>query len=218
LEVFDITGKALTPFFAIVLLFSLAPNLAFHQPANTQNNKVHGIWEDLFGSNSEDSPEIVITSEETGNFNMFLKIAGIDGESRDKDHPDWIEVESFYMSTSQTWIGGLNQLVIDISISKVMDKSTPKIMEKCANFEVIPSLVLEFCQATGDKGLFCEYELSDVIVSSYQTSGDTSDIKPSETVTFSFGSIKVTYYELDDTGTSKGTVVFTWDSETGVTG
>jgi type VI secretion system secreted protein Hcp len=216
LEVFVITGKGLTPFFAIMLLFSMVPNLAFHQPTSTQSNKVHGIWEDLFGSSSEGSPELVITSEETPNTDMFLKIAEIDGESTDDKHRDWIEVNSFYMSTSQTWIGGLNPLVIDITISKVLDKSTPKIMEKCAKFEVIPSVVLEFCRAGGDKSLFCKYELNDVIVSSYQTSGDNYDYKPSETITLSFGSIKVTYYELDYTGKSKGTVEFTWDAETGV--
>ena len=149
---------------------------------------------------------------------MFLQIEGIDGESKDDKHPDWIEVESFYMSTSQMWIGGLDQLVIDISISKHIDKSTPKIMEKCAKFEAIPSVVLEFCQAGGTKTVFCKYELSDVVVSSFQTSGDiTSDVRPSESITLSFGSIEVTYYEIDEFGV-KGTVVFTWDSETGVIG
>jgi type VI secretion system secreted protein Hcp len=202
---------------AFVLLISLMPNLAFHQPAYIQINKVRGFWEDIFGSGNEGSPEIVITSEEKGSFDMFLKIEGIDGESRDDKHRDWIEIESFYMSTSQIWIGGLDQLVIDISIDKLIDKSSPKIMEKCAAFDIIPSMDLEFCHASGDKSLFCMYELSDVLVSSYQTSGDTSsDIRPSETITLSFGSIKVSYYELDDAGHRKGTVVFSWDSETGV--
>jgi type VI secretion system secreted protein Hcp len=212
LEVYAVSGKVLTPFFAMVLLLSMVPNLVSNQSAVLQRSNVHGIWQDLFGSGSQGTPELLITSEGSTVSDMFLQITGIDGESPDDKHHSWIDVLSFSISMSQIWSGGSEQLFMeDIVLVKMLDKASPKLMEKCAKGEIIPSVVLEFCSATGDKNTYCMYELKNVIVSSFHSSGSTNDYKPKETITLSFEWIKVTYTEIDsETGIPKGNVEFTW--------
>ena len=76
----------------MVLLLCMAANLAPQQTTGLQGGIVHGFLEDLFGSISEETPDITISS--TGGAmasRMYMQITGIDGESTDKDHEDWIE-------------------------------------------------------------------------------------------------------------------------------
>lgn len=219
LDVYTISVKVLTPFLAIAILLSMSPYLATHQSAVLQRSNVNGIWQDLFGSDNQGVPDLLITSETPALTDIFLQISGIDGESTDDRHLDWIEVTTFSMSMSQMWSGGSDQLFMeDLVLVKQVDKATPKLMEKCVKFEEISSVVLEFCKTTGDKHTYYKYELSDVIVSSYHSSGSMNDIRPSETITLSFESMEVTYTEFDYTGSPKGMVEFSWDIDTGRSG
>ncbi len=218
---YTVSGKVLTPFFAVVLILSMVTNLVSQQSAGLQSGNVHGLWEDLFGSSSKETSEILITSKDGTVSDMFLQITGIDGESTDTNHPSWIEVLSFSMGMSQTWggsVGSGHVIMEDIVLVKQVDKATPKIMEKCAKLEIIPSVVLEVCHAGGDKFTYYKYELKNVIVSSFYSNGSTNDIVPTETITLNFKWIKVTYTETDSAGRSKGNVEFTWDLVTARTG
>ena len=211
---YTISVKEYSPYLAIAILLSISPYIAPHQSAILQRNTVNGIWQDLFGSDTQGVPDLIITSNDSPMTDIFMQISGINGESTDDRHHNWVEVNSFSMSMSQPWSGGSDQVFMeDLVIVKPVDKATPKIMEKCANFEVIPSVVLEFCRPTGDKHAYYKYELIDVVVSSYHCSGGTSDSRPSETVSLSFESMEVSY-TVFDLGSPMGTVEFSWDPET----
>ena len=141
-----VSEKILAPFFAMILLFSMAVNVAPQQILGFQSSSVNGIWEDLFGSNSDDVLDVVTSKTPSGSIRMYLQITGIDGESTHIDHREWIDVLSFNMGMSQPWDGayGIGQIIMeDIALVKQVDKATPKLMEKCAKGEVIPSVVLE---------------------------------------------------------------------------
>ncbi|MFC4722170.1 Hcp family type VI secretion system effector [Geojedonia litorea] len=79
----------------------------------------------------------------------YIKIADVKGESTDRAHKDWIVIESFShgleQQTSPT--GATRQRASmafhDLTISKAVDKSTPKLMEFCAKGQVIPELELD---------------------------------------------------------------------------
>lgn len=217
---YTISGKVLTPFFAIVLLLSMVPTITSHNSAILQRSNVKGFWEDLFGPDGQGTPEVLFSGKDSAANDIFLKITGIDGESTDDRHPAWIEVLSFSMGMSHIWSGGSDQLFMeDIVLVKIVDKASPKLMEKCATSELISSVVIDFSFSTGDKVTYYKYELEDVLVSSFYCSGDSNDYKPTETVTLSFEWIKVTYTEFDiTTGSPKGNVEFTWDLELGRTG
>jgi type VI secretion system secreted protein Hcp len=222
LEVDAVSGKVLTPFFAMVLLLSMAVNLAPQQTPSLQGGIVHGFLEDLFGSSSEEIPDVTvsITDGATGG-RMYMQITGINGEATDKDHKDWIEVLSFSMGMADP-IGGAtgstrrrgDVVIEDIVVVKELDKSSPKLMEKCAMGGVIPSLVLEVCcEAEGSSLTYYKYELENVMVTSFYCVGSTADDVPVETVTLNYEEITVTYTEIDSEGKSKGNVEFTWKVE-----
>jgi type VI secretion system secreted protein Hcp len=226
LEVDAVSGKVLTPFFAIVLLLSMAVNLTPQQTPSLQGGIVHGFLEDLFGSSSGETPDITIssTNSKTGSA-MYIQITGIDGESTDKDHKDWIDVLSFSMGMADPGGGATGAtrrrgdvVIEDIVVVKELDKSSPKLMEKCAMGGVIPSLVLEVCGGSDESSFtYYKYELENVMVTSFYCGGSTAEGVPVETITLNYEEITVTYTETDSTGKSKGNVEFTWKVEEGET-
>jgi len=154
-------------------------------------------------------------------FKGFLNIAGIDGESTDDKHENWIEVLSFSHGITQTSTlhsgssGGVGKSTHqDFIITKSLDKASPKLVLACCNGEHIPKVVLELCQAGNDKQKFMEYEMEDVIVASVRPSGATvgQEGRPTEEIAFRYAKIKFVYTIFDpQSGKSKGYVQTEWD-------
>jgi type VI secretion system secreted protein Hcp len=149
----------------------------------------------------------------------FLKIDGIDGESTDDKHKNWIEILSYSFGVAQmasssaqsatsSGTGGRADFQ-DLSIVKSMDKATPKIFLACAKGETIKEVTLELCKAGGDKQKYMEYKLSDVIISSTSTGGGGGG-DPTESVTFNFGKIQETYTQINREGRPAGNVAAGW--------
>jgi len=209
----------------VALILSMAVNLVPMQTLGLQGPGVHGILEDLFGSSSDETPDITISSTDSkAGGAMFIQITGIDGEATDVDHKDWIEVLSYSFGMADPGAGATGTtrrrgdvVLEDIVVVKELDKSSPKLMEKCAKGEVIASLVIDVCRETGGSSTYYKYELENVMVTSFQSSGSTEEGVPVETVTFNFEEITVTYTETDSEGKSKGNVEFNWKVEEGET-
>jgi len=152
---------------------------------------------------------------------MFLKIGTIPGESTDDKHADWIEISSFNHGVSQNSSGSRSDAggaaggradFTDFTITKNVDKASPKLMLSCAKGEHIAQVTIELCRATGDKTKFLEHKLTDVILSNVNSGGNHTDNLPSETVMFNFGKIETTYFATDhNTGKAKGQVAANWD-------
>jgi type VI secretion system secreted protein Hcp len=69
-----------------------------------------------------------------GSSDFFLKIDGIEGESQDDKHKNEIHITSFLMAAKNAGSGGSNTgsgvgkaRVLDIHITKEVDKSSPNI-------------------------------------------------------------------------------------------
>lgn len=157
-------------------------------------------------------------------YDAFLKISTIPGESTDDKHKDWIEILSYSWGVSQPSSGSSSSGGArsaercnhqDLSISKTIDKASPKLFLSCCKGEHIPEIKLELCRATGDKQKYMEYKLTDVIVSSVRPSGEgATDAKPLplESVSFNYSKIELVYTETDHkTGKPKGDVKANWD-------
>src|SRR4051794_24002818 len=108
----------------------------------------------------------------------FLKIDGIEGESHDAKHKAEIQIDSFSWSEKQTGTqmggggGGAGKVAMgDFHFTMKVNKSSPKLMLACACGEHIPKAVLSCRKAGGKQEGFYKITLSDLLVSSYQTSG-----------------------------------------------
>lgn len=154
---------------------------------------------------------------------FFMKIDGIDGESTDDKHADWIEILSFNHGVSQPISGasrtggrtGGRADFQDFTIVKTMDKATPDLHMHCCNGKHIPKVEIEFCLATEEKHTFMKYELEDVVISAVSPHGsaESGENKPLETVSLAYGKIKWEYTPIDQKGKASAAVDRTWDLE-----
>ena len=152
---------------------------------------------------------------------IYSDIDGIPGESTDAGYEDWIEVESFSFSVSTPTQGSTGSsrrrsiIFDDIILTKWVDKATPKLMEAVARGTVISSVEIVFTKYVSDSIVeYYGYELENVIVTSYQSTGTVGEI-PLDTLTLSYEEITVTYTEYSDTGKPLGNVEWYWNVETG---
>jgi len=152
----------------------------------------------------------------------FLKLGDIQGEVTDKDHKDWIHVESMTSGVSRSIPNGAKDVqrsrgqttVNDIFVDRMVDKSTPKIAEACAKGEFFPEAQIHMCtNIDGKVKPYLIYTLKDVIVTSHNlTATATGDPTPSESVTLGFTKVEWMYKVLDyKTGGDKATVATDFD-------
>jgi len=154
---------------------------------------------------------------------MFLKLEGIKGESKDKVHKDEIHIESFSWGMDQTGTfgagggGGAGKVAVhDISVSKFVDKASPILMFHCASGKHIKEAFVTIRKA-GEKPLeYLKIKLSDLLVSSIQEAGHGSE-QLTENVTLNFAKVNVEYQEQSQTGQAQGgPVLFGWDVKANV--
>jgi type VI secretion system secreted protein Hcp len=152
-------------------------------------------------------------------FDAFLKIDGIEGESKDAKHKGSIDISSFSWSEMQTGSsssgggsGSGKVAMQDAHFTMSVNKASPKIMLACANGDHIKRAVLTCRKAGKDQQEFLKYTFSDVLVSSYHTGGSQQDdVVPIDQFSLNFGKIESEYKEQKSDGTLGGTVKMGWD-------
>jgi type VI secretion system secreted protein Hcp len=149
---------------------------------------------------------------------MFLKLDGIKGESADAKHKGEIDIESFSWSMAQTGGGhrgsgsGSGKVdVNDISIQKVVDKSSPSLMLACANGKHIAKGTLTVRKAGENPLDYLTIDLENILISNYQTSGAQAADIPTESVTLNFVKMKLEYWTQTDKGAKGENSNFSWD-------
>jgi len=153
-------------------------------------------------------------------FDAFLQIDGIDGESTDAKHTNWIEVLSYNWGVTQPASGSASTSggataeranFHDFSIMKTLDKASPKLALACSSGTHIKKVTLELCRAGGDKLKYMEYKMEECIVSSCSESGSGGS-DPTESISFNYGKIEWTYTQQKRTdGSGGGQVAAGWD-------
>jgi type VI secretion system secreted protein Hcp len=127
--------------------------------------------------------------------NYFLKLEGIDGESTDKGHPSEIELVSYlWGGVSNPAPTGPNSSgkvsVGEITVTKKGDKASPKLMLSCVTGSHIKDATITMRKGTGGgNSEFLVIKLKDVIVTSFQMSGDGDDAI--DKISLSFSSLTI---------------------------
>lgn len=128
-------------------------------------------------------------------FDSFLKIYGIDGESLDKNHLGWIEIESFSwgVSNPHTVAGGGGgsgrASQSDFDFQALTSKASPNLMLACATGRHFEEADLTCRKAGGPSQVeFLKIKLYDIFVSSYQQGGgaEGGDQVPTDSVSLFF--------------------------------
>jgi type VI secretion system secreted protein Hcp len=153
----------------------------------------------------------------------FLKLDGIEGESKDAGHEGQIVIDSFSWGENSSEAGmilpavqsaressGGKATVSDFHFEKKMDKASPKLMEAAASGQHFNEAILIGLRAGDDRQEFMIIKFSDLLVSSYQTGGNSSDI-PTDSFSLNFSKIEFEYKTQNPDGSAGETVKGGWD-------
>ncbi|BBV32600.1 MULTISPECIES: Hcp family type VI secretion system effector [Citrobacter] len=150
---------------------------------------------------------------------IFLKLDDIKGESQVDGFKDQIEIMSYSHNVAMQVTNDVSNTertsgrahVGEMSLTKFVDLSTPKLNEYCCSGKMIKEAVLTLCRNDDGKMLpFIVYTLDNVVISHLSVSGGSGG-KPVETMSLNFTKIKweITAQKLG--GQKEGNVSSVWD-------
>jgi type VI secretion system secreted protein Hcp len=139
----------------------------------------------------------------------FLKIDGIEGESKDSRHKGEIDLESWSWGESNSGSmgqgggGGSGKVRMqDFHFVMLMNKASPKLAQAVATGQHIPKAVLTCRKAGGTQQPFLTVTMTDLLVSSYQTGGSAhGELVPTDQISLNFAKIEYSYGEQKKDGT-----------------
>jgi type VI secretion system secreted protein Hcp len=149
---------------------------------------------------------------------MFLKLVDsngqlIEGESVDQQHPKEILIASFsHGVTVPTVVGGGGTGRASFSgldLTKTLDKASPLLYSYTAQGRHIQQAVLSVRFSGATPFEFYRITLTDVIISSVQTSG--AGERPTESLSLNFTRIEWRYVPQNANGSAGTPVVTTWN-------
>jgi len=150
----------------------------------------------------------------------FLKIDGIQGESRDDRHKDEIDIESFSWGETQSGTfavgggGGSGKISMqDFHFTMPVNKASPALFLACAQGNHIKNAILTCRKAGRDQQEFLKVTMNDVLVSSFQIGG-AEGVVPTDQISLNFAKIEVEYQEQDATGKLVGSIKKWFDFKT----
>jgi type VI secretion system secreted protein Hcp len=154
----------------------------------------------------------------------FLKLDGIKGESTDKAHTGEIDVLSWSWGASNAGTGGSGGgsgagvvAMQDLHFTMKMNAASPVLMQNCASGKHIASGKLTCRRAGGDQQEYLVITLTDVVVSSYNSGGNSGDVIPTDQVSLNFVSIAFDYKPQDAKGALGSVVHGGWSTATKAT-
>jgi type VI secretion system secreted protein Hcp len=149
---------------------------------------------------------------------IFLKIAGIDGESQDAAHKNEIDVSSWTWqvlqeSNMQQGSGGGSgkATVKDLSFVHDVDRASPNLMKYCLTGKHIPEAKLTVRKAGGTPLEYLRLTMTDVVITNVQPAGSSKDEIIKEQVSMSFAKVKQEYTVQNQQGGSGGAVTAGYD-------
>jgi type VI secretion system secreted protein Hcp len=152
---------------------------------------------------------------------LFLKIDGIQGESKDAKHANEIDVDAF--SWGETNVvshaggggGGAGKVAMqDFHFTKRLDKASPVLFLACASGKHFPKAVLSARKAGQGQQDYLVITLSDVVVSGYQVGGAESGEAGVDQTSLAFSRIVFEYRPQKPDGSLAPAVKAGWDLET----
>jgi type VI secretion system secreted protein Hcp len=154
--------------------------------------------------------------------NIYLKLEGIDGESIDEDHKQWIEITKFTWGTSNGATFAIGQggqatqgHVEEISIDKFCDKSSVTLFKNCTTGRHIPSGIISCLKLDGETRVqYMKIDLKDIMVKQVQWTGSGEDGILAESVHLVFAEFKETYKVQQDLGGLGGGREFGYNIQT----
>jgi type VI secretion system secreted protein Hcp len=149
---------------------------------------------------------------------IFLKIAGVDGESKDDKHKKEMDILAWSWGLSNSGsaqVGGgagagkVN--VQDVSFTKWVDAATPKLVLACCNGTHYDEATLVVRKAGGSPVEYIKLKLQEVLITSVSTGGSGGEDRLTENITLNFAKFNLDYTPQDDKGAAGTAIPAGWD-------
>jgi type VI secretion system secreted protein Hcp len=154
---------------------------------------------------------------------LFLKMDGILGESKDLKHKGEIDLQSFsWAETNQAGpsagrgagAGAGKVAMQDFHFVTRVNKASPLLFLACATGKHIKEAILTARKAGKGQQDYLVFKFRDVLISSYQVGGSEAGAEPPmEQVSFNFARIDFEYRLQKPDGTLSSPVKAGWDVE-----
>ena len=138
---------------------------------------------------------------------MFLKVEGASGESKDSNHKGWTDITSFSWGASQPGNmgvgggGGAGKVCFnDLHVNALIDKSTPALLKHCSSGKHLTKIELSVCKAGGTQVEYAKITLEDVLVTAVQYTGAGGEDTVGVTYSFQAAKVKQQYWEQTSAG------------------
>jgi type VI secretion system secreted protein Hcp len=142
-----------------------------------------------------------------------VKAADLKGETQDKTYVGAIEIAEFSfgaenvvtIGSATTGAGGGKATFKEFTIKKVVDSVTPSLLTALCTGSHFGEVLLYLRKSGAAAGTiatqtYLTFRFKMVFVSDIDISGSSGDDVPSETVTFRYGSMQISYKPQDSTG------------------
>ncbi len=154
----------------------------------------------------------------TTSLDLFLKIDGMEGESKDLKHGAELQLLSFVkdVTNANAWGAaaasgpGASQWD-DANFTMRIDKSAVKLYQACISGERIKKAVLTFRKQGKEQQDFLKITFSDVLISSFRLEGSQdADATPIACFSFNFAQIEEEYRAQKADGSAGGAIKYSY--------
>jgi type VI secretion system secreted protein Hcp len=150
---------------------------------------------------------------------LYLKLAGIEGEVFTKGFEKQIQLDSFswgFHNASSAIGAGRGAGKVEasaVSCTKRVDGASPKLIAAVASGKHFPNAVLTARKAGGDKAVdYMKIEFDALfLVDLHEAGASGGDEVPREEISFTYGKMTVTYNEQKADGTKGAAIVASYD-------
>lgn len=156
---------------------------------------------------------------------IFMNFEGIKGESSDKSHKQWMDIENIQWgvnrritstTSTQNDRESANAEISDLTLTRHMDSATPNLfIESCCGTGKTVVIHLTKTGTGSGTDVYMEYTLKNVLISNYQVNAHSQDgQRPMESLTLSFVDLEVKYTPYDEAGNALAAIAVGFDTAT----
>lgn len=140
---------------------------------------------------------------------LYLKVHGVNGESKDTNHPGWTHITSYNWGAQRKGRSKSPVHYRNLTVYSTIDKSTAAILQLASNGNQIKEVILSACKAGGSQIEFYRITLQNVIVAEvlFNDMGDMTSVE----YEFQADQIKLQYWEQNVTGGKGAETRAGWD-------
>jgi type VI secretion system secreted protein Hcp len=153
----------------------------------------------------------------------FVKMDGVDGESQDSKHKNEIEILGWKHSILQKGTFGTGSgggagvsFHLPFTIVKLVDKASPKLFVKCCTGEHFKTVTLTLRKAGKEQQDYRKITLTNAFITGYRFFEQADPVSGIPREGFSLDYVKIedeAKAQDSATGSSQGSVKYSWDKE-----